>query len=212
LAHRSGGRCVVLEKYSVGTIWRGQIKTMTLFGEGGTSRYELCLFFGLPLFSPLVQLFLNFRLSEGVVSVIVSAASIFAGLLLNLLVLLYSIVSSGKNRSAGVEDQKERLLIEQSFYNISFAILICATMVVASLLVLTKNGWWVRPAELVVYYFGFQLFLSVAQILKRCHRLLENRIAVPDSKSMAAANDIWNKGGGCKKGGGGNPSEPDTVD
>ncbi|TSP09978.1 hypothetical protein [Cupriavidus campinensis] len=164
---------------------------MKPFGGGRVSKYELLLFFILPLFSPLCQLYLDFRLNENIVSVIVSAASIFAGLLLNLLVLLYSIVSADKRRGAGIEDSKERMLIEQSFYNISYAILICAVMVVASLLVLTKSGWWVRPSELVVYYFGFQLFLSVAQILKRCHKLLEYRIAAPETRETTAANHVW---------------------
>ncbi|WP_416050070.1 hypothetical protein [Cupriavidus basilensis] len=183
----------MLEKYSVGAIWHGQIRTMRPLGGEKVSKYELALFFCLPLFSPICQWYLDLRLNDAIVSVVVSAASIFAGLLLNLLVLLYSIVSASRQRAAGVEDLKEKILIEQSFYNISFAILICATMVMASLLVLTKTGWWVRPAEFVVYYLGFQLFLSVAQILKRCHRLLEHRIAPPEAKNVIAANEIWNK-------------------
>jgi hypothetical protein len=183
----------MLSKYSVGVIVKGQLDTMRPYGKQNYDSREIFLIFLFPLISPLVQYFLNLRLTEGTVSIIVSATSIFAGLLLNLLVLLYSIISTNiaKMKNGGVKDLTERALIEHLFCNISYAILICVVMVMASLLTLTKQGWWVRFAELIVYYLGLQLFLLIGKILKRFHRLLEQKISIKIIKNEAAGNDIW---------------------
>lgn len=190
----------MLSKYSVAVIIRGQLRTMRIYGTQSLDYWEVFLLFFLPLVSPIAQNHLNLHLNKDTIATIVSAASIFAGLLLNLLVLLYSILNAIPKAEAtiAVQDERIRDLIEHLFYNISFAVLVCVLMVIASLLRLTETGWWVLPAEMVVYYLGAQLFLLVAQILKRFHKLLENQISTGRQQREALARSVWSEREGDK--------------
>jgi len=193
----------MFSKFSIGKIVRGQLDSMKSYQDKKTDCGEIFILFVIPLISPILQYGLNMRLNGDIVGLIVSAASIFAGLLLNLLVLLYSILNSNEratlevarnskgNYSLGVEDIKERELIEYTFYNISFSILISVMIVVSCLVVLTKFPILSRGAEIITYYAGFMLFIAVFQILKRFHSLLEHKIKSQYSKFEAAK--IWGK-------------------
>lgn len=186
----------ILTKISVWAIVRGQLGTMRHYGTKKYDFFEIGMVFLLPLLSLAVKVSLVLSLSQDTVSIIVSAASIFAGLLLNLLVLLYSILSSLRrpdNNDFGIKDENERDLIEHLFYNISFSILVCVVLVVSAILTLTKQGWWVAPAEALAYYTGMQLFFLVLQILKRFHSLLEFKIARKSdlAQGEARAGNFW---------------------
>lgn len=183
----------MFSKYSFIVIIRGQLTTMKIYGTNYLDKWEFFLLFLAPVSSPIIQYALNLHLNKDTISTIVSATSIFAGLLLNLLVLLYSILTSVPKTETtfATQDEKVKDLIEHLFYNISFAVLICVLMVIAALLGLTEKGWWVLPSELVVYYLGAQLFLLVAQILKRFHTLLEHQISTSRQKREAIAEAVW---------------------
>lgn len=179
-------------KFSVGIIVKRQIDSMRVYGKAKVDRIEIFIFFFLPFVSPCLQYALDMKLSSTTAGVIISAAAIFAGLLLNLLVLLYSILQAAQTAaSAGNSNENEELLIEYTFYNISFAVLICVILTASSLMVLASNGWWETSAELLVYYFGFQLFISIAQILKRFHALLEYKITKEKSSDVKNAEELW---------------------
>lgn len=183
-------------KFSVSLIVRGQINSMKEYGTNKRDWVEIFIFFFIPLSSPILQTWLNLDITKDIVGIVVSAASIFAGLLLNLLVLLYSILCSNNenslsvkhvNANKGVENSEEKTLIEYTFYNISYAVLACVVLIVSSLVTLTEVGWWVFPAQCFFYYFGFQIFIAIAQILKRFHSLMEFRVSrkIQDKKNIA---------------------------
>lgn len=169
---------MVLDKFSVGVIFRDHLKTMRSFGQEKLNWIEVSFVFGVPLLSMVVQVLMSLKLTENVASIVVSATSIFAGMLLNLWVLLYSIISGSglKQSDHGIDDEKEKELIKQLFANISFAILACVIIVIFSLITLTCIRLLVLPAQAVVYFFGPLLFILVSQILKRFHMLLEHKV------------------------------------
>ena len=71
--------------------------------------------------------------------------------------------------------------------------MIAVFLVVFSLLSVPNLPLLKTISELLVYYFGFQLFISVAQILKRFHSLLEFKITIkdkPDSLWRNSKNSI----------------------
>lgn len=168
---------------------------MKVYGKEKWDAFEVFTLFLLPLASPILQTFLGLHLSKDIIGTIVSAASIFAGLLLNLLVLLYSILNAipkpDPKKTACVDDERTKDLIEHLFYNISFAILVSILIVVASLINLTEMKWLTISSEVLVYYFGVQLFLLIAQILKRFHKLLEHQMSRTRQKKQLAASATW---------------------
>lgn len=171
---------MTLAKFSVAGIVRGQLASMRNYGTARINRREVFFLFILPLAIPVVQLCAQVPpLSTDVVATVVSAASIFAGLLLNLLVLLYSFVTAADNPDVTERDATtETTLIEQTFSNVSFAIVVSVVLVAASLITLAHHAALVAPAEFCVYYFGTMLLLLVLQILKRVHALMQFRIDI----------------------------------
>ncbi len=189
-------------KFSLSVIFNGQLKSMANT-SGDRDNQEFLIFFLIPILSPIAQYLLDLHLTTTIVGIIVSAASIFAGLLLNLLVLLYSVQCSNlatnnssetdENHDTDIKIDQEAKVIEYTFYNISFAIMIAVFLVVFSLLSVPNLPLLKTISELLVYYFGFQLFISVAQILKRFHSLLEFKITIkdkPDSLWRNSKNSI----------------------
>lgn len=153
---------------------------MRSYGSARTNRAEVVLLFIAPALLPLTQYATNAgKLSGDVISTVVSAASIFAGLLLNLLVLLYSFVTASDSPDVTARDASTEIsLVRQTFNNVSFAIVISVLLVVSALGTVSQHAALVRPAEMAMYYFGAMLMLLVLQILKRVHALMEFRIDV----------------------------------
>jgi len=187
----------MFSKFSVWVIIKGQLRTMKVYGTDKLDFFEVCVLFFIPLASPILQIFMDLHLSKDIVGTIVSAASIFAGLLLNLLVLLYSILSAilkpNPVKTPCVDDERIKDLIEHLFYNISFAILVSILIVVASLIHLTGMKWIMTGSDIFVSYFGIQLFLLITQILKRFHKLLEHQMSRTRQKKQQEASVIWGK-------------------
>lgn len=177
---------MTLAKFSILSIIRGQLASMRNYGTARINRREILFLFFLPLIVPALQLWARVPpLSSDVVATVVSAASIFAGLLLNLLVLLYSFVTAADSPEVTERDATtETTLVEQTFSNVSFAIVISVVLVAASLVTLAHHASLVAPAEFCVYYFGTMLMLLVLQILKRVHALMQFRIEIK-SKAIA---------------------------
>ncbi|MED5620208.1 hypothetical protein [Ideonella sp. BN130291] len=186
----------MLHKYSAKQIVRGQIKALVV-GEARPFR-ALLVFFALPIISPLVQCLLGLHLTESLVGIDISAAAIFAGLLLNLLVVVYGLAPT-QSVGALYADEKSvselRELVEITFYSISYAVLICGVLVAAAILVVTGIQYVMRVAELFVYYFGAQLILAILLILRLCHGLLEHRLTPMGRWRAQESDEIWNKKG-----------------
>jgi len=182
----------MLSRYSLWEIVKGQAKTVAGDDVGFRRQVSLGIFFVSPLVSPIIQWYLDLHLTEGIVSIIVSAASIFAGLLLNLLVVVYGLApapESSRNDNKTMADLK--LVIEQTFYNISYAIVVCGTLVVFSLIALTNIPLVVAICAPIVHYLGVNLLLAIIQVLKRCHSLIEFKLTRRGTMRARDAQEAW---------------------
>lgn len=128
---------------------------------------------GLPIAGyQLVVTIDGYFLTPEAVGVIVSAASIIAGLLLNLLVLIYTLVL---NQADSLKDARS-LFIEvakHTFYNISFTILASLVLVVVSLACLANNYQIKFAGNILTFYFGTITTISLLMVLKKCHKLID---------------------------------------
>ncbi len=136
---------------------------------------EVIYFFssGLPFSAYQVAVMTDgYFLPPDIVGVIVSAAAIVAGLLLNLLVLIYTLV---QNRSDKLTDSRQ-LFIQVSrhaFYNISFTVLSSLTLVLVSLMCLANSVPIKIIGNILAFYFGTITSLALLMVLKKCHKLIE---------------------------------------
>lgn len=185
----------MLNGYSLKGIVEGQLASLDGHDASAPQPWAIAFFFFVPLISPLVQTYWELNLNKDIVSTIISATSIFAGLLLNLLVVVYGFspdeISVLEKTDKKAADNLGRL-IECCFFNISYAVLISGVLVIFCLIFLTEVPQVAQISQLIIYYLGFQLFLSIALVLTRCHNLLDYRVTRRRLKRDHAANNTWN--------------------
>lgn len=127
---------------------------------------------GLPFaFLQALAVLNSYFLTSEIVGTIVSAASIIAGLLLNLLVLIYTLVV---NHLKELEDSRElfKRVALHTFYNISFTVLASLLLVLVSLMCLANNPTIRVIGNISTFYIGPLVAVSLLMVLKKCHKLI----------------------------------------
>jgi hypothetical protein len=122
------------------------------------------------LFSGVITYY-DYTLSKEIINALLSSLSVFAALLFNLLLLVYSIVQ--KNDAAGLEQIRAKFL-RAIYANISFSILL--TVLTIALLLITFIGIDVpgfkQILTFIVYSLTVAFLLTLLMILRRVHSLL----------------------------------------
>jgi hypothetical protein len=143
---------------------------------------DILLFFVFPLALSTVVIVGHFELKDNFVTIIVTAASIFAGLLLNLLVLIYTIFI--RDREKILHHLKENTfqtwqeLVRQTFANVSFSILVSLLLVALCLLFYLDLPLSAkRTVEFLLYFFCATLVLHLFMVLGRIHMLIAFEIS-----------------------------------
>lgn len=168
----------MIEKISFAKIWSSHFETMRNYKTNKTSGSDVFIFFILPVFVALtVQL--NYALNKDILNSILTSASVFAGLLLNLLVLIYSISEKFKQSNNW---EAKALVLQQTFSNISFSILISVFLIVACLFsfrtdeelkTITLSKY---ISDFLVCYLTTTLIFHLLMILKRVHLLMDSEL------------------------------------
>lgn len=147
------------------------------------SRIDLIFSYGMPIIPAAIFPYIGCSFGKDMLSAIISSFSIFVGLLINVLVLIYTIINNEETKNTEPsESQKEskKLLIE-TFYNISYAILISFISIFFSLIpyigqndeVFKKISHFVTP---IIVFLVVNFFWTFTMTLKRLHILLNVRI------------------------------------
>lgn len=139
------------------------------------NKFAGLIFFGagLPFSAYQVAVMVNgYFLPADIVGVVVSAAAIVAGLLLNLLVLIYTLV---QNRADKLTDSRQLFIhiARHTFYNISFTVLSSLTLVLVSLMCLANNFTIKVIGNVLTFYIGTLTALALLMVLKKCHKLID---------------------------------------
>lgn len=111
-------------------------------------------------------------LQSELVGIIVSAASIIAGLLLNLLVLIFGLASEHQKN---LNESRELFLkvIAHTFYNISFTVLSSLILVLTCLLCLANPYFLKVIGNILTFYIAPLVAFSLLMVLKKCHHLID---------------------------------------
>ena len=134
---------------------------------------SLFLFSGIPFSVYQAWTMLSgYFLPAEIVGVVVSAAAIVAGLLLNLLVLIYTLV---QNQIEKLTDTKNLFvqIARHTFYNISFTVLASLALVLVSLMCLANNFYLRVFGNILTFYVGTLTALALLMVLKKCHKLID---------------------------------------
>ena len=117
-------------------------------------------------------------ISENAAGIVVSAASIAAGLLLNLLVLIYTLVYNAKSARQQIKNlDAMRQVCDEALATIAYCILLSLLLVVAAFFAIAPRASVLsaigQPATI---YLGTANFLCVLIILKRVFALVHFEI------------------------------------
>jgi 4-hydroxybenzoate polyprenyltransferase len=146
------------------------------FKDEGTQKvspYDYAIMLGGPGLLAIILVLFGFSIGDANVGALISVFAIFAGLLFNVLVLIYSFSDVNSDGKKGVRDR----LLRQSFANISYSILVSLTSVVVLAALLFVGGILQSFLEAIVIFLSANFVLSLLMVLKRIHVLLRDKFA-----------------------------------
>ena len=176
-------------KINILGIIKGHIWTLRDRRTDTASKTDLLLFYMLPLFVAIFAGCQSFLLSKDVVSNIVTTGVLLSGLLLNLIVLVYSLKE--KLPKVDVKDPKhiqvqlKHSVLIELYYNIAYSTLVSFFMLIASIAhnLLDKVKFSNSPdvssefinsliTDPIIIFLSINLIFSFLMIIKRTYQLL----------------------------------------
>ncbi len=170
----------MLDKVDVRPIVRAHFASLEDYATEKTNPFDFVLFFACPAALAAVAVWQGFRFTSVAVNGLLTAFSIFAGLLLSLLVMVFSFAQSTQGTPGDVAVATRRRLLRQINANLSFSILLSVAMVLVAIVALanvpdeTKRIHPVASFLLVAGTVSFSLTLMM--VIKRMYFLMTNEL------------------------------------
>lgn len=153
-------------------IW-AHFRSMYRYDTGKINWAEILFHIFFPVTGSTVIYLIEENISKEVVGIVVSAASIVAGLMLNLLVLIYTLAFNTKNSQKPVPNVDDfKKLTAELLASISYSILLCIALVVVSFVALSPNKIFCSLGMILTVYFGVSVLLCLLLVLKRCYKMV----------------------------------------
>lgn len=164
---------MLITKINISGIVKDHLDTLVHEHSGKSSASDYILFYGFPLIAAFSLLWFKGIFGKSIGGVLITSFSVFAALLLNLLLLIYDIVRKADQTPTA---EKKRRFLKQIYGNISYSILIS----VASIILLL--GYFVTLAfsrlepryvlAYLIYALATNFILTILMVLKRVHNML----------------------------------------
>jgi hypothetical protein len=168
----------VSQKINVLPIIAEHVLTLRNYATGRMSLLDIVVFFGFPLSVAALAGWRHFKLHAIAVNALVSSFSLFATILLTLLVMVFSFIQSTETTGADPYLSQRRKLLREINANISCTVLISIAIVAISIVALAfmeTDADVVENHTMVVLVAGFITFtLNIIMIVKRMYLLMEN--------------------------------------
>jgi hypothetical protein len=165
-------------KINITQIVRDHVATLKNEGTGKFSFFDIVIFVVLPFALALIYYAFGWTFSENATSLVVTGMSIFAGLMINVLVLIYTVALNTKTSDETAEEAfVERRFLREIFANISFSIATCVFIVIiVSSTFFTREKAQGILSAIAVFLLG-NFLLTLLMTLKRLHILLTKRFS-----------------------------------
>lgn len=179
-------------KIDISRIVVAQVRTMRNNATQAYSVPDLVLFFGFPLLLGVVGGYYGWKFNGDVLNALLAAFSIFAGLLLNLLILVYTLASQTEHPSALTKARMN--LVKELHDNIAYCILVSIVIVVVTMVAVAYlkmnekppdeafTGQWVTG---VIIFLTANFVLTLLMILRRIYIMLNQTLEKPFIKKTA---------------------------
>ena len=174
----------MLTKLNVIGIITDHFRTLRTYNSKSYSWDEIGLMYGLPVVVAIVLLLFGFTVSDEIANILITSLSVFAALLLNLLLMLFDSLSKVQQGSAEQVEKARKELIRETYANISYSILVALVCI----FVLVGFAIWnlginnlaitvlKQTASGLVYFLVLNFLLTLFMVLKRIHVLLSKEL------------------------------------
>ena len=190
-----------MSKINLWWIVRQHLSTLVDYPNKRISIQDISLFIAFPVILATFAALFDFNLNTDVLNGIMAAFSIFAGLLLNLLVLVFSFTQVNSSQPVGPTDAYftvRRRLLREIHANISFAIVVSVAVVVVALIALWNlkhankdnpgTTGWVTTSLIALLVSNFVLTLMM--VIKRMNSIIGNELDRPMPKRSVGRADL----------------------
>lgn len=160
------------EKINISGILKDHIRTLYELGCNSLSILDIFVFYGIPFLIAGLSFYLGLNWQDNTSVAIVTAYTIFGGLLFNLLVL---VIGLDKEKIELSSEQQRRNFLkvkEETTANLSYSILLCILSLALTLIGMETCGLFGQIVASVIVFFSFNFFFTLLMILKRIHALL----------------------------------------
>lgn len=167
----------MFKKVDLRPVLKEHFATLRDFSTGRVSVSDFIAFYGLPVLLGAGLAVAGVRLQAPVVHGLLTAYSIFVGLLLNLLVMVHAFLGTthGNPQNTGLQVRKR--VLRELTANMSYAILVAIALVAVGLIALARAGVdaSIPPVECFLLAAGSVNFLlTLLMVLRRMYLLLQN--------------------------------------
>jgi hypothetical protein len=173
-------------KINVSRIVVAQIRTLRNNATQAYSVSDLVLFFAFPILLAGAGAYYGWKFNGEVLNALLAAFSIFAGLLLNLLILVYTLSSQTEHPPALAKARMN--LVKELHDNIAYSILVSIVIVVVSIVAVAHLNMHEKPGEPaftaqwvtgLIIFLTTNFVLTLLMILKRIYIMLNQAIDKP---------------------------------
>jgi hypothetical protein len=164
----------LLEKADVRPIVREHFATLSNFRTGALSLADVLFFFGLPFAAGVVLDLFHFGFRVDAVNGFLNAFAILTGLMLNLLVLVFTISATMAEKA---DFQMRRRILREVFSNVCFCILVAVGVSLTALISLSymRSIPFAQTGYIATFMLSFltlNFVFSLLMIVKRMYLLI----------------------------------------
>lgn len=166
-------------KFDISKIIIEHIRTLKDYESGKYKRSDFFYSFVIPLVIAIILTVLNHPLTSNNVGVIVTAFSVFAAFLLNILVVLFTMVERAReNVTNEYNKELRKAIVKQTYHNISFALLLSIFIVVLMVLIILLPSIPIVIACIAAIgdFLIFVFITTILMILKRINSLISKEL------------------------------------
>jgi hypothetical protein len=176
----------MMQKVDVIPIIRGHFATLTNLREGGISAKEVCFFIGPPIAAGIALVCIRFGFRIDAVNGFLNAFAILTGLLLNLLVLVFSL-SATSDRADG---QLRKKILKEVFTNVCYCILVAIAVVGTALTDVSymRSTPYAVTGPISTFLLAsltLNFVLTLLMIMKRMYKLISSEFDSVSNKRAA---------------------------
>lgn len=160
----------ILNKVNVFNVVKKHLKTLKNTNTGKSDFDDYLTFLIIPLVIAGILLWRNSLIEPNLVSIIITALSIFVGLFFNVIILIFDMTRRDKVKEIKIE------ILRQLQANISYVILLSLITIIVILFTYFENTIVSIIANGISYFLLIHLIMTILMVIKRTFRLLEEEI------------------------------------